>query len=119
MSPRPRDGDDAAPCAKTRSRALSAATTLAMLAGLLLVGAGVLKLGFLADFISHPVLAGFKAGTGLLIAVGQLGKVLGIEQTGDSFFEKRARRSRTWTRSAGRRPAWPRPRAPGHTSSNA
>ena len=59
-----------------------------MLAGLLLVGAGVLKLGFLADFISHPVLAGFKAGTGLLIAVGQLGKVLGIEQTGDSFFEK-------------------------------
>ena len=60
-----------------------------MLAGLLLVAAGVLKLGFLADFISHPVLAGFKAGTGLLIAVGQLGKVLGIEQTGDSFFEKR------------------------------
>ena len=41
-----------------------------------------LLLGFLADFIS-PVLAGFKAGTGLLIAVGQLGKVLGIEQTGD------------------------------------
>ena len=32
---------------------------------------------------SPPVLAGFKAGTGLLIAVGQLGKVLGIEQTGD------------------------------------
>ena len=69
-------------------QAMAAATTLAMLSGLLLVGAGVLKLGFLADFISHPVLAGFKAGTGLLIAVGQLGKVLGIEQTGDSFFEK-------------------------------
>ncbi|MDA0171656.1 SulP family inorganic anion transporter [Solirubrobacter taibaiensis] len=69
-------------------QAMAAATTLAMLAGLLLVAAGVLKLGFLADFISHPVLAGFKAGTGLLIAVGQLGKVLGIEQTGDSFFEK-------------------------------
>jgi sulfate permease, SulP family len=34
------------------------------------------------------VLAGFKAGTGLLIASGQLGKVLGVEQTGDSFFQK-------------------------------
>ncbi len=69
-------------------QAMAAATTLAMLTGVLLLAAGALKLGFLADFISHPVLAGFKAGTGLLIAVGQLGKVLGIEQTGDSFFEK-------------------------------
>ena len=69
-------------------RALAAATTLAMLSGALLLAAGALRLGFIADFISQPVLAGFKAGTGLLIAVGQLGKVLGIEQTGDSFFEK-------------------------------
>ena len=69
-------------------RALAAATTLAMLSGALLVAAGALRLGFVADFISQPVLAGFKAGTGLLIAVGQLGKVLGIEQSGDSFFEK-------------------------------
>lgn len=65
-----------------------ATTTLAMLTGGLLLLAGLFKLGFLADFISHPVLAGFKAGTGLLIASGQLGKVLGIEQTGDSFFAK-------------------------------
>ena len=43
-------------------QAMAAATTLAMLSGLLLVGAGVLKLGFLADFITHPVLAGFEAG---------------------------------------------------------
>ena len=60
-------------------RALAAATTLAKLSGGLLVAAGALRLGFVADFISQPVLAGFKAGTGLLIAVGQLGKVLGIE----------------------------------------
>jgi sulfate permease, SulP family len=38
--------------------------------------------------MSAPVLAGFKAGTGLLIISGQLGKVLGIEQTGDNFFQK-------------------------------
>lgn len=48
------------------------------LSGLLLGGAGLLPLGFLADFISAPVLAGFKAGTGLLIAAGQLGKLLGV-----------------------------------------
>ncbi|MDA0183422.1 SulP family inorganic anion transporter [Solirubrobacter phytolaccae] len=69
-------------------QAMAATTTLALLAGGLLLAAGVLRLGFLADFISHPVLAGFKAGTGLLIAAGQLGKVLGVEQTGDSFFAK-------------------------------
>jgi SulP family sulfate permease len=70
------------------SRALVAASTLAVLAGALLLLAGLLRLGFLADFISAPVLAGFKAGTGLLIAAGQLGKVLGVPQEGDSFFAK-------------------------------
>jgi SulP family sulfate permease len=70
------------------ARALVAASTLAVLAGALLLLAGLLRLGFLADFISAPVLAGFKAGTGLLIAAGQLGKVLGVPQEGDSFFGK-------------------------------
>jgi sulfate permease, SulP family len=70
------------------SRALVAASTLAALSGLLLLGAGMLRLGFLADFISAPVLAGFKAGTGLLIAAGQLGKIFGIPQEGESFFAK-------------------------------
>jgi sulfate permease, SulP family len=68
--------------------AMAATTTLALLTGTLLLAAGLLRLGFLADFISHPVLAGFKAGTGLLIASGQLGKVLGVDQTGDGFFAK-------------------------------
>jgi sulfate permease, SulP family len=70
------------------ARALTAASTLAVLVGGLLLLAGVLRLGFMADFISAPVLAGFKAGTGLLIAAGQLGKVLGVPQEGDSFFAK-------------------------------
>jgi SulP family sulfate permease len=69
-------------------RALVAASTLAALSGVLLLAAGVLRLGFMADFISAPVLAGFKAGVGLLIAAGQLGKVLGVPQEGDSFFAK-------------------------------
>ena len=57
---------------------LVAASTLAFLVGVFLLLAGLLRLGFLANFISLPVLTGFKAGIGLVILVGQLGKVLGI-----------------------------------------
>ena len=54
------------------------AATLAFLVGLFLVVAALLRLGFLADFISRPVLTGFKAGIGVVIFVGQLSKVLGL-----------------------------------------
>jgi high affinity sulfate transporter 1 len=57
---------------------LIAASTQALLVGVFLLVAGLLRLGFLANFISLPVLTGFKAGIGLVILVGQLGKVLGI-----------------------------------------
>ena len=57
---------------------LVAASTLALLVGIFLLLAGLLRLGFLANFISLPVLTGFKAGIGLVIFVGQLGKVLGL-----------------------------------------
>jgi len=57
---------------------LVAASTLAFLVGIFLLLAGLLRLGFLANFISLPVLTGFKAGIGLVIFVGQLGKVLGL-----------------------------------------
>ena len=52
------------------ARATAVASTLAAVAGALLLVAGLLRLGFVADFISTPVLAGFKVGVGLLIAVG-------------------------------------------------
>jgi sulfate permease, SulP family len=65
---------------------LATATSVALLAGVMLLVAGVLRLGFLADFVSVPVLTGFKAGMGLLIIVGQLGRVLGIKVDGDTFF---------------------------------
>ena len=68
--------------------ALATATATALIAGLILLGAGLLRLGFLADFVSVPVLTGFKAGMGLLIIVGQLGKVLGVEVSGDAFFSQ-------------------------------
>jgi sulfate permease, SulP family len=69
-------------------RAAATATLLALLVGAMLAAAGLLRLGFLAEFISSPVLAGFKAGMGLVIAASQLGKVLGVPVEGDSFFAK-------------------------------
>jgi sulfate permease, SulP family len=69
-------------------RAVATASLLALLVGGVLAIAGLLRLGFLADFISSPVLAGFKAGMGLVIAASQLGKVLGVPVEGDTFFAK-------------------------------
>ena len=62
------------------------AATLAFLTGVFLLLAAILRLGFLANFISLPVLTGFKAGVGVLILVGQLGKVLGIPVPKGPFF---------------------------------
>jgi sulfate permease, SulP family len=69
-------------------RAVATASLLALLVGGFLAAAGLLRLGFMADFISSPVLAGFKAGMGLFIAASQLGKVLGVPVEGDDFFAK-------------------------------
>jgi len=60
------------------ARLLTATATLAALTGLFLVLAGVFRLGFLAKFISEPVLIGFKAGIGLVIVVDQLPKFFGV-----------------------------------------
>jgi high affinity sulfate transporter 1 len=57
---------------------LGALVTLSMLVGSILLLASILRLGFLANFISHPVLVGFKAGVGLLIVIDQIPKLLGI-----------------------------------------
>jgi len=57
------------------------AATLALLVGGILVIARVLRLGFVANFISLPVLVGFEAGVGVVIIVGQLKSVLGVHVT--------------------------------------
>jgi MFS superfamily sulfate permease-like transporter len=56
----------------------SVAATLALLVGGALILARVLRLGFLANFISKPVLVGFEAGVGVAVFVGQLKSVLGV-----------------------------------------
>jgi SulP family sulfate permease len=66
--------------------ALTAA--LAIVTGLFALLAGILRLGFLAGFISEPVIKGFIVGMACTIIIGQVPKLLGIEKAGDSFFEE-------------------------------
>ena len=63
-----------------------AAATLAVMVGLVLLAAWVLRLGFVANFISEPVLVGFKSGIGLVIVVDQLPKLLGLHVEKTAFF---------------------------------
>ena len=63
----------------------TAALTLAFLSGGFLMLMGLLKLGFIANFLSHPVIAGFISATGLLIASSQLKHILGIEANGHTL----------------------------------
>jgi sulfate permease, SulP family len=61
---------------------------LAIVTGVLALAAGLLRLGFLANFISEPVLKGFIIGLALTIMVGQLPKLFGFEKTSGDFFEQ-------------------------------
>ena len=63
-----------------------AGATLAILVGAMLVLASLLRLGFVANFISDPVLAGFKSGIGLVIVVDQIPKLLGFHIDKTGFF---------------------------------
>src|SRR5690349_9517957 len=72
------DGDPA--------RLVTATATLTLLVGAALIAARLLRLGFVANFISSPVLTGFKAGIGLVIVLDQLPKLLGIHITKHGFF---------------------------------
>ncbi|MBL4627008.1 MAG: sulfate permease [Roseicyclus sp.] len=62
-----------------------AALTLAFLSGGFLMLMGVLRLGFLANFLSHPVIAGFITASGILIAISQLKHILGISAQGHTL----------------------------------
>jgi len=62
-----------------------ATATLTLMVGAILVAASLLRLGFIANFISLPVLVGFKAGIGVVIIVDQLPKLLGLHFDKGSF----------------------------------
>ncbi|WP_448328313.1 SulP family inorganic anion transporter [Sulfitobacter sp. M13] len=64
-----------------------AALTLALLSGVMLLVMGVFKLGFLANFLSHPVISGFITASGVIIAASQIKHLLGIDASGGNLAE--------------------------------
>ena len=66
---------------------LRASATLTLLVGAALALACLLRLGFVANFISEPVLVGFRAGVGLVIIVDQVPKILGIHTPRGTFVQ--------------------------------
>ena len=66
---------------------LAMAVQLSLLSGAMLLAFGALRLGFLAHFLSHPVISGFITGSAVLIAVGQLKHLMGVQVAGNNVFE--------------------------------
>lgn len=66
---------------------LEAAITLAILSGVMLTVLGFLRMGFLANLLSHPVISGFITASGILIATSQLKHILGVSAGGDNWPE--------------------------------
>ncbi len=66
---------------------IAAAMTLAVLTGAILCILGAIRLGFMANFLSHPIIAGFITASGILIAATQLKHIFGVAAGGDNLFE--------------------------------
>jgi SulP family sulfate permease len=66
---------------------LEAAITLALLSGVMLAVLGLLRAGFLANLLSHPVISGFISASGILIATSQLKHIFGIAADGETWPE--------------------------------
>ncbi|MEY8875367.1 MAG: SulP family inorganic anion transporter [Leptothrix sp. (in: b-proteobacteria)] len=65
----------------------ASAITLAFLSGAMLLAMGLLRLGFLANFLSHPVISGFISASGLLIAASQLKTLMGVKAEGHNLVD--------------------------------
>ncbi len=66
---------------------IAAAIILALLSGLILLSMGILRLGFLANLLSHPVVSGFITASGIIIATSQLKSIFGISAQGSAMPE--------------------------------
>ncbi|WP_116809897.1 SulP family inorganic anion transporter [Steroidobacter cummioxidans] len=66
---------------------VEAALVLALLSGVVLLAMAVLRLGFLATFLSHPVISGFITAVAVLIAASQLKHLLGVDAEGDTLIQ--------------------------------
>lgn len=66
---------------------VAASAMLALMSGILLVAMGALKLGVIANLLSHPVISGFITASGLLIAISQAKHILGVKASGHNLIE--------------------------------
>lgn len=64
---------------------IAAAIAMALISGLMLIIMGFLRFGFLANFLSHPVVSGFITASGIIIALSQMRHILGIDAHGDNL----------------------------------
>ncbi len=80
-------GADLAGVSADPQTVLRASATLTLLVGAILLAAWVLRLGFVANFISEPVLTGFKAGIGVVIVLDQVPKLLGFHIARGTFVQ--------------------------------
>ncbi|GAA0966269.1 SulP family inorganic anion transporter [Acrocarpospora macrocephala] len=72
------------------ARYAALAATLAVLVGVFATACWALRLGFVADLLSRPVLVGYLAGLAFTMIVGQLGRVTGVPVSGNEFFAELA-----------------------------
>ena len=66
---------------------IAVALLLALISGIMLLVMGLFRLGFVANFLSHPVISGFITASGILIAVSQLKHILGVTASGSNLIE--------------------------------
>ncbi len=64
---------------------IAAAAVLALITGAMLLALGLLRLGFLANFLSHPIISGFITASGVLIAASQVKHILGVPAHGETL----------------------------------
>jgi SulP family sulfate permease len=69
---------------------MALSSALAFTVGIMLVAAGIVRLGFISDFLSKSVVTGFIFGLALVIAIGQVPKLLGLPSSQGDFFEQLA-----------------------------
>ena len=63
-------------------------STLALLVGVCFLGFGILRMGWLANFIAQPVMKGFIQGLALVTIMTQLPKMCGVKSVGGDFFQR-------------------------------
>ncbi len=77
-----------APLADGTEEFIALTAALAILVGVILVVAGVARMGWVSQFMAKPVLEGFVVGLALVVLVGQADKLIGVDAEGDNFWQE-------------------------------